>query len=139
MTCTSCWDLYTRTVHLFKLIYKCKSVAQLAFQYTALSADVILLLTTQMKRFPVADSKTQMLKSARTQPAATTLIIRINIRQARDKIIFLELNIYRHCRRGIYYPRQSHYPHFYTFFSSRSSWLCFVFVIFKNWVRQWKG
>jgi hypothetical protein len=78
-------------------------------------------------------NKTGMLKFARTQPAATTLIVRINIRQARDKIIFLELNIYRRCLCGNYYPRHSHYPHFYTsFLSSCSSWLCFVFIIVIN-------
>jgi len=91
-----------------------------------------------MKHFPVADAKTRMLKSARTQPSATTLIVGINIRQARDKIIFLELNIYRHSLRDICYPRHGHYPHFYTFFSSLSPWLCFVFIIFMNWLRQRK-
>jgi len=107
-------------------------------QYTALSTNVFVLLAPQMKHFPVADAKTRMLKSARTLPAATTLIIRLNIRQTRDKIIFLELNIYLHCLRGICYPRHGHYHHFYAFFSSRSSWLRFVFIIIMNWVRQWK-
>jgi hypothetical protein len=106
--------LHPQTIHLLQLICKGKSVAQCAFKDTTLSADVFVFLTLQMKHFPVADAKTRMLKSARTQPEATTLIIRINIRQHRDKIIFPELNLYRHCLRSIYYPRHSHYPQFYT-------------------------